>query len=201
MPEDKIPGGENSDAGGADQKDVVKYETYSKVVGEAKRAKEKASELEAELTKLRAADKDRQDAELKQKEDYKTLLANREAELAKEKAEKDQLLSEQRDARKLAAFLDSVDGRIDKKWWVHIDTSEVVINPDTNEIDQMSVTKAVEKFKAEYSEIIKKPGQSKMPNDAPGGKSGRISYDEWLKLPAKDMRCRRGDVDPATVPD
>jgi hypothetical protein len=207
MSDQNIPGGDNSDAASGDQnknqenKDSVKYETYSKVVGEAKRAREKLSETEKELEKLRAADKERQDADLKAKEDYKTLLANREAELAKEKTERIRLENEHKNARKLSAFLDSIEGKIDQKWWIHIDTDQIVLNPDTGEIDQMSVTKAVDKFKADYGEIIQKPNGSRLPNDAPGGKSGKISYQEWINLPSKEMGKRRKDVDPTTVPD
>jgi hypothetical protein len=207
MSDQNVSGGDNSDAASGDQnknqenKDSVKYETYSKVVGEAKRAREKLSETEKELEKLRAADKERQEADLKAKEDYKTLLANREAELAKEKTERMRLENEHRNARKLSAFLDSIEGKIDQKWWIHIDTDQIVLNPETGEIDQMSVTKAVDKFKADYGEIIQRPNGSRLPNDAPGGKSGKISYQEWINLPSKDMGKRKKDVDPTTIPD
>jgi len=90
--------------------------------------------------------------------------------------------------KKLASILDAVDGDIDSKFYGLIDYNAVVINPETGDVEQMSVTKAVEGIKKNFPEIIRRRNAPNLPSQAPGsGVPGTISRSEWNKLSSKEM--------------
>lgn len=158
----------------------VSYESHQKLLAEKKKLQAKLAEIEAE----RVA-KERQT--LEEQGRYKEL-----AELAKKEAEdaKKQLavVNEQRtQAKKLSAVLKSVGGTIHQKFFDLIPIDDVLVNPDSGEIDELSVAKVVEGLRKSYPEIIAK-GTPGMPQHAPkGGGGATISYEEWRKLPPKEM--------------
>lgn len=168
--------------------DKVSYETYQKLLGEKKKR-------DLELTEFKKREKDREEQELKQKEDYKKLLALRDEELEKTRSELAQSKSTLENGAKLQAFLDALDGQVEQQYWGLIDLNQVVLNPETGLPEDVSVKKAALEFKTKYGLVIKQAGSNKMPHDAPKGSgSVGLSYEEWLKLPAKDMRARLKDV-------
>ena len=70
--------GANIVASGNDDK--VAYETHQKLLREKKAIQEKAAELATKLASFEANQKAQDEAKLKEKEDYKALLALRESE-------------------------------------------------------------------------------------------------------------------------
>lgn len=171
--------------------DTVKYETYRKTLSEAKRAKERLAELEREKAERDAADKEAEEQRLKDEQKWKEYAEKKEAEANEWKTKFDTTTSQIVDAKKLDAFLNTLDGKVDRKFWNFIDTDAIMTNPETGEIDDMSVAKTVESFKANYPELIVYPGQKTgLPSESPKPATGSLTYDEWRKLPAKEMKTR-----------
>lgn len=188
------PGGSEQQASGAaeDQstpkKDTVAYETHLKLLKEKKK-------LQEDLERYQSEARQREEADLRAKEDFKKIAELREAE-AKELREKlTTVETRERNMAKLDAFLTTLDGSVDKRFWGHIPLDKIIVDPVSGEPDPMSVAKEVEWFRKEYFDIIKKPGQATVPVTAPqGASSANISYEEWLKLPLKEQKARMKDV-------
>ena len=216
-PTDNAPGGSNANpggnggegsggtSGGADgggnppndpKPDKVAFDTYSKVLDEAKAAKAKAKALQDELDK-----RDREAAE--KAGDWKKLLELEREERARAERERDEakgkvteITTQQTQVRKLAAIVRASGGEVDPKWHGLIADrylTEVVVNPETGEIDQASVTAAVTKLRGEFPEVIrsKVPG---VPNGDPaamGGGAKTIKRSEWRKLHSSKMKLWR----------
>lgn len=171
------------------QRDVVAYETHRKLLGEKKKLQEKYQSLEQRLAEI-------EENKLKEKEDYKGLYENTKEELGKLHIELSQKKEEEIASRKLSAFLEILPGQVDKKYWGHVDLDKILLDPETGEIDQMSVTKVAKTFEQTYPEIIIKNGSVNLPNQSPKGNQGQtITYSEWLKLPLKEMeKWPRGQI-------
>lgn len=176
--------------------DHVAYETHRKLLGEKKAAAERARVAEARTAELEAEDKARTEKKLQDDGEHKKMLEIREKELAEARAKIAASDAQMADSRKLDAFLNTLEGKVDRKFWNHIDLEKVIIDPTTNEVDEMSVTKAVEQFKAEYPEIINIPGKgSGLPPESPkGGSVTPSSVDEWKKLPLKERKEKMAEV-------
>ncbi len=162
-------------------KDFVTYETHRKLLDEKKKIAERLTTLESER-------KAREEDEARKRGDFETLLKTRDEELVRLRGELTTREQRENNARKLAAVLDTVGGEVESKWYSLIDVSSIVLHPETGEIDQMSVTKTVEALRKTWPEMIKNPNPAKLPSNAPlGNGAGKISRDEWLKLPSKEM--------------
>lgn len=173
MPDvEQVPGGNNDGSGGAggqpnDNPDsgkpsTVSREAYEKAITEAKKAKEKLQAIEAESKK-------RQEDEAKAKEDYKKLYESAAAERDEVKKQKSDLETGLIDGKKLQAFLGKLPGKVAKEYWSLIDLDKIVIDPDSREIDERSLAKAVKEFETIHARLIDKPATGRLPNDAPGG--------------------------------
>jgi len=179
----------------------VSYETHKRLLGEAKRAKEERDRLKAELEAKAAAEREAEEKRLAENQEYKKLLEIREKELNEAKGRLDNMSRAQQDAKKLDAFLTSLDGKVDRKYWGLIDIDKIAFDPESQQVDEMSVKSLVDEFRKEHGILIdSQGGTSRLPNTAPGGTGGMISYKEWLNLPAKEMKARQNDIDPATLP-
>lgn len=173
----------------------VSYDSHRKLLSEKKRLQEKLMEREARVAEYEQAQKEAEEKRLKDNEQWKEFATKKEQEAAEARKELEATRHQIADARKLDAFLTTIDGKIDRKFWDFIDTSSIITNPDTGEIDGMSVTKAVEAFKANYSELIQYPGQKTgLPNESPKSNNSTLTYEDWLKLPPKDMKARYNEM-------
>jgi hypothetical protein len=92
----------------------------------------------------------------------------------------------------LNAVIDALGGNVDQKWLRLIDTDEVVVNPETGEVDPMTVARAAESLKKQWPEMLRKTAA--LPNAAPAGNGGgMISRADWLKLSSKEMMKYKPD--------
>lgn len=192
----------NVQPGNSDHQDLgnpggtVSYETHRKLLSEKKRRDEELAEARAKADQLAADLKAREEKELREKEDFKKLLEIREKELLETKAEAQKLSSTMAEARKLDAFMRSLNGQVPRKYWGMIDTDSIVIDPSTGNVDEMSVGKAVENFRKEFPEIVQVKGAPiGMPTAAPGGSGGTLTMDQWKALPLKEKVARQKDVE------
>jgi len=172
----------NQSETGDKPKDSVSYETHRKLLDEKKKIQAKLEAIEAEKRQAEEADL------VRKGETQKLLdLAKKEAEELRSKLTQ----KEQREmqAKKMSAVIRGLGTSVDEKWYgvlgQHID--DVVLNPDTGEVEMMSVTSIVDELKKTWPEMLKKPAVG-MPADAPkGDNGGMIERSAWLKLSAKDM--------------
>lgn len=151
-------------------KDVVKYETYSRVLGEAKKLKEKVREYEAALQQS-------QEAKLKEQNDWKTLAEQYKSKLdqtAKTLEEQDRAIV---NGLKLQEFEKRLNGKLKKRDYASfVDFEKIVLNPETRSIDADSVDTVISEFVKEHSALVDFGTQARLPNQAannfaPKGKS------------------------------
>lgn len=173
-----------------EKRDYVRYESYKKVLGEAKSAKERLRAYEEK-------ERIEQEENLKKQGEYEKLLKAREEELAKERARAQTYQSRLETASKYSSFLRNLDGTIAPEFLKLADdfVDQIPMNPDTNEPDETVVKKVASEFKKVYGTIIQKPNKTVgIPSDAAKAESSAITYEEWLKLPKKEMQKRLKDV-------
>jgi len=198
---EKIPSGEPTESPADEPKatesedKTVSYESHRKLLSEKKALAAKYAENEVKLATYEQEKNEAEEKRLKDNEEWKTFAEKKDAEAKEATAKLAARESQISEAQKLDAFLNVLDGNVDRKYWTFIDTESIVKNPDTGEIDDMSVAKAVENFKANYSEIIHYPGQKTgLPNESPKPKGQSITLEEWKKLPANEMRARYNEM-------
>jgi hypothetical protein len=171
----------------------VPYEKYRAVLSEKKKTTEKLGELQTRLQELEQKEKDREDAAMREKEDFKGLLTQREKELEAERKEKTALRESVQNSEKMATFLSQVNGDVPEQYWGLVDLSKIHIDPNTTRVDEASAQKYAREFEKVFGLVLQKKGGGTLPGDAPKG-GGKLSYDEWLKLPLKDQKARLKDV-------
>lgn len=170
-------------------KSTIAYETHRKLLDEKK--------LQAQLEALASKEREREEADARKRGDYEALLKAREEELAKERAARQELDQRITHGMKLNMVIDALGGQVDQKWFKLIDTDEVAVNPETGEIDKMTVARVAESLKRQWPEMIQKAG--KFPAAAPQGLNGgpgKITESEWksLKNSAEMNKWRRDQI-------
>ncbi len=150
--------------------DVVKYETYSRVLSEAKKLKEKVREYEATLEQTK-------EQKLKEQNEWKALAENYKSKLDQTNS----VLQEQErsiiNGLKYQEFEKHLGGRLKKRDYASfVDFDKIVLNPETKSVDPESAKVAAAEFLKQYSELVELPSAGKLPNQAassfvPTGKS------------------------------
>ena len=169
------------------EKNTVAYETHLKLLNEKKK---RDAELADAQSKLKAIEEQK----LKENEDYKALLALREKEVLETKSKLTQLEETLNNSVKLDAVLKKLSGKVSEQYFGLFDLNKIPIDPATQMPDQLAVEKYAKEFETTYSQIIQRPVNAQMPNNAAQGTNGKITYEEWLKLPLKDQKLRLKDV-------
>jgi uncharacterized protein YhaN len=176
------------------KKDQVSYETYQKLLSQRKKDQERLATLEKEQAELLDRKKQDEEHKLNEKGEYKKIIELRESKISELSSKISELengaknLEEQLTARKkLEAFLTKLPARlIDKDYLRLVDFDEIIVDPDTREVDNESLDNAVNSFVKKHGRLLetKKTG---MPNDATTA-GGKIDYDAWMKLPYKEKK-------------
>lgn len=141
--------------------DVVKYETYSRVLSEAKKLKDKVKEYESALQQS-------EEQKLKEQNEWKQL-----AEQYKTKLEQtSSILQEQErsivNGLKYQEFEKHLGGRLKKQEYASfVDFDKIILNPETKQVDTESARTEASKFIREHSSLVEFAGQGKLPNEAP----------------------------------
>jgi len=183
---------EETPAGGSQQ---VSYDTHRKLLSEKKRRDEELREARERLGRFEAEEKKRTEDELLKQQNYEKIIELKNKELEETTQKLSGMQTQFTDMRKFDAFKKALgNGDIDQKYWGLVDLNEIVIHPESTEIDEMSVTKYVDKFQSQFPEVIKRPSGANMPANAPKGVGQTLTYEEWKKLPAKEMRARLKEV-------
>tara|TARA_R110002153_G_scaffold136399_2_gene286295 strand:+ start:435 stop:1076 length:642 start_codon:yes stop_codon:yes gene_type:complete len=96
--------------------------------------------------------------------------------------------------KKAAAFERQLGGKMKKDaYWSHVDFESIAVNPETGSIDPLSLEKVANSFTEEYKELVDYGNAHNLPNGAPRG-SGKLTYDQWKKLPLAEQRKRMNEV-------
>ena len=153
--------------------DKVAYDTYRRVLAEAKKLKDQVKLYEEEKSKGH-------EQKLKEQNEWKALAEAKSAQAEQlEKALKEQ--QEQIvNGMKYQEFEKHLGGRLKSRdYATFIDFDKIVINPETKQIDQDSAKSVVSQFVKEHSSLVEF-ATGKLPNGAPKQFEGNASF-ETLK--------------------
>jgi hypothetical protein len=172
--QDQVASGETQETSGSKEsegkksKDAVSYETYQRVLIEAKKAKDKAKEYEAAAQK--AADE-----KLKEQNEWKKLADQYKVKLeesSKQLEEKEKLVA---NSLKYDAFKKNLNADlVDDKFVEWVDLDKIIIDPDTQQVNGDSAKMVAIDFLKNYPFAVK-ASQSKIPSKA--GTSANIPFD------------------------
>lgn len=176
------PVGDNSATSGQESsKDTVAYETHQKLLSEKKKMAEKLAAFETEKS-------EREKQELEAKGEYQKLLDLEKKRADEALAKVNEFETQMTHARKLKALLGALGGQVDDKFLGFLPIDQIVIDPETKEVNPTSVASVADSIKKQFPEFIKQANGARLPNAAPqGNEAGKISEAEWNKLPAKEM--------------
>jgi len=168
----------------------VKYETHQKLLSQRKNDQAKIQELQAQMQSFMEERKQAEEAKLHENEEYKKLVEIRTAELEAVKSEKDQLLQSVNDSLKLNAFVEKLPGKIkNSKYLSFVNIDDVVLSPDTREVDAASLDVVVSKFMEEHADLVDTGKVGKLPSNAgnPTLNTANLSPDERLRAAIKSI--------------
>lgn len=148
-------------------KDSVQYETYRRVLAEKKKRDQELSELRDQVNMLQTSQKQREDEELRKKEDWKQLLEQREQELAQVKDQFNGLQTRQVISEKARAFLNEVGGLKHDRYLELVDFDQIGYDSESGSIDELSLKKVADSFRTEHDALLAVKDTAKIPNTAP----------------------------------
>ena len=201
--ESNTPSGDNLQTSGeqdnvvtddASQEDKVSHSTYLKILGEKKKTSEKLKETQQRLDSLLAEKEAAEKARLEEQGNYKEINKNLEEEIKKLRTSISEREAAESEAIKFSAVLEGLGGKVHKKFYPLIDYESVILDPETRQPDELSVSKVVERITKEYPEIIQGQQNVRLPNGAPQVGGPKLTIEEWQKLPTKEMKARLPEV-------
>ena len=153
----------------------VSYETYQKVLGEAKKAKELVRVLAEERAKAN-------EQMLVEQNQWKTLAEQYKSKLD----ETTNILNEQEksivNGLKYHEFEKHLGGKLKNKDYASfIDFEKIAINPESKTVDEESVKSVVNEFLKAHSPLVEFQSGSKLPQDAGAG------FDSKRNVSIKEM--------------
>jgi hypothetical protein len=193
-------GDDGVDAGKEAKKDVVKYESYKKAVDQKKALQEELKAYKAKEAELAEKQRILEEEKLKGEGNWKALLEDREKRLKEtedklknQQAEADKYKQNLINARKIQAFTRAIGGDLkDPEYYSFIDVEKIAIDPETNKVDESSVKTYASDFVSRHKALINF-SDKKLPQDA-ARTTGGLSYEQWTKLPLKEMKERYSEV-------
>lgn len=173
-----------------------------RILEESKKYKEGFQTYKTKEEEARLAEKNREEERLKKEGQFSTLLEQREQRIKELEGDVNTFKSEvtSRDTaivnfRKAAAFERAIGGKMKKEaYWNHVDFDSIALNPETGDIDSHSLRKAADGFIDGYKELLDFGNRSNMPNGTPSGQSGKLTHEQWKKLPLAERKKRMNDV-------
>lgn len=190
-----LEGDDQDDNEGDDADDrngeTVRYSTYSKVLSEKKKYAQRLREIEAENAEFRRQQAEAEEARLKETNDYKTAYEKTKTDVEQYRSKYNDLLGDIVKSRKVNAFQAVLKAQVKPEYHGFIDVDAILVDPETGEVDDMSVAKEVERFQKKHPELVVRQtpaagGNTPYPRGE--GKDGnKIRRSDWLKLPSKEM--------------
>jgi hypothetical protein len=140
--------------------DKVAYDTYRRVLNEAKKLKEQVKLYEEEKVKGH-------ENKLKEQNEWRALAETYQQQLH----EKTKILQDQEQSivngMKYQEFEKHLGGKLkNKDYATFIEFEKIVMNPETKRIDEESVKGVVSNFVKQHSHLVEFAGGAKLPNEA-----------------------------------
>lgn len=200
MSEEQVSSGNDAETSGqgetqsnSEHTGTVKYESFQKVLNEKKNVAERLKATEARLAEYERQNKESEERKLKEQGEYKKLLEQRDRELEEIRGSKSELERTILDSMKYQAVLDKIGGKLKHRDYMsHIDVDRVSFDPETKALDFNTVESVANDFLKTHSHLVSFPN-AKLPQDAPQAAES-ISYEQWLKLPAREMKQKMAQV-------
>lgn len=188
---DGASGAIDGDGNVNDSGDTVSFETHKRAKNDLFKWKDRARNAEQRLKEFEDQKKSADAAKLEEQGEYKKLLENERKENAELAKRLSNFTAHQVEAKKIGALVDALNGQVPKKYWHFLDTDDIVIDPDSGDIDKMSLQKAADSVRQNFPEIIRSGRNgSGTPTESPNGNGGTLTRDEWQKLPVEEMKKR-----------
>lgn len=175
--------------------DVVTYETHRKLLDEKKNIQQRLMEAEAKLDDFQKSVEAKQTKELEEQNRYRELYESIKGENENLKTTIEKRDEMMQDALKIDAFNKSLgDKKIDSKYSGFINTKNIIIDPATGSVDELTAQREVERVLSEYPEIVRSSTAAKpLPTQAPVGVSSvrKPSMQDRLELLARHLESKR----------
>lgn len=167
--------------------DSVAYETHRKLLRQRKADQQRMEELQERLEKYEEAEKAKQQQQLEAKGEYEKILKVKEQEIQELRNQQAEIARRNVEAAKYQAFMDALPGKLrNKSYLAHVNIEDIVVDPDSNTVDDYSVKKAVDNFLSEHSSLIepKEKPKATIPSSSPRSvvTDEKMSNDDKLKL-------------------
>lgn len=140
--------------------DVVKYETYSRVLSEAKKLKEKVREYETHLERAK-------EQQLQEQNQWKALAEQYKAKLEQTSSAFQEQEKSIINGLKYQEFEKHLGGKLKKSDYASfVDFERIIFNPETKQPDPESARAVASEFVKEHSSLVDFYGTAKLPNQA-----------------------------------
>ncbi len=162
-------------------------EEWEKLLKQRKKTQSENAELKLRLAELEKVEKEREEAAMVERQQYKELADRYKTQLEEVKTEKGQLESNFLDAHKLSAFREKLNGDItNSAYYSFVNLDKILIDPDTKEIVEDSVDAVVNEFITNHPKLYEVRDHRKLPNHA-SEPSKVTTYEDELRA-AKTQR-------------
>lgn len=172
--------------------ETVSYDTHKRTLAQRAKLKEERDALNAELEKFRQAEREREEAKLKEQGEYKKLLEAKEERIRQLEGNTREYEQRFVNAHKLNAFKEALGAGLRKpEYYDFVELEKIVIDPDTGLVDHDSLAPVVDDFRTKYDELVDRGARSKeLPNQAPPTEvdmKEELSLKDQLKLLGKTL--------------
>ena len=173
-----------------------------RILEESKRYKDGYQSYKAKEEEVTKANTKKEEERLIKEGQFSTIIEQREARIKELESTLETTASEvkNRDTaitnfRKAAAFERALGGKMKKEaYWDHVDFDKIAINPENGSIDVASLRTVADSFIDGFKELVDFGNSANLPNETATGASGRLSYEQWQKLPLAEKKKRMKDV-------
>lgn len=173
-----------------------------RILEESKKYKEGYQSFKSEKEELAKKKKEEEEARLIKEGQFQTIIEQRESRISELEESLGSLKSEveSRDTaivnfKKAAAFERALGGKMKRDaYWSHVDFDKIAVNPESGKIDEASLKATADGFLEEYKELVDFGNAANLPNGTPKGGTGKLTHEQWKKLPLAERRKRMKDV-------
>jgi hypothetical protein len=177
------------------KQDVVKYDTYQKVLNEKKKRDEELRKANEQISAFEQERKNIQEQSLREKEDFKKLFESRDGELKQTQTQLSQLQESINNSKKMSSFLGLLGESLEQPYWNLVDLDKIAIDPTTGKPDEQVSKQYAEEFRKTHWKLFDVAGGARMPNHVAGPvKSQGLTKEQWLKLPYNEQKKRMNDI-------
>ena len=148
--------------------ETIAYETHRKLLSQRKSDQEKMRGMEQQLNDLLNANKEAEEAKLREQGKWEDLAGQRENKIKELEQENLGFKDSFDKAVKLTSFRDQLGGTVDNSsYYDFVNVKDIVIDPETGVVDTASVEQVVNQFKKDHSKLYTPKVSKSLPANAP----------------------------------